>query len=715
MTRSLAIFVASSLALPACSGSALDTSDPADPGMASNGSRSPGHSFTARPHRPRAHPAPPAPPSLGSLPALVDRRAQCFGYGRDDDATIAQPYPSKPQPRRSRRGGKKRKSASPPRARTGSGAPGGVGGTPPGSGTLGGASKTSDGYGRGSAPSAPAPGAGYEMEDAGAAGEALQPEAAGPAPSGAPEMEKAAPPRASRDGRKGRRESRKDRKARDREAQAPAADEAVAYEAEPAAPADTAWDAYHDWGAAIYLSNDDTMSLSSAQRVIYAIDNFLPLPPDHIRPHELLNYFSFDTPRVEDGHDFAVGAEIVPDPDDPGIYTLSLAVRGRPLDRESRRNAALTLVVDRSGSMSDEGRMNYLKRGLNGMLDQLKRGDTVNLVMFDHEVCTPVENFVVGRDDIHVLGDAVARMYPRGSTDLHAGLKEGYRLADGAHQPTYTNRVVMVTDALANTGVTDHQMISMISRYYDSRRIRLSGVGVGREFNDALLDGLTEKGKGAYVFLGSEAEVDAVFGPRFVSLIETTANDVHFRLHLPPSLRMNVFYGEESSVVREDVQAIHYFANTSQLFLSDLMAYGGQLQPADDVMLSVEYEDPETGTAMAEDFVFNLGEIDREGRNSRKGRVIMRFIDGLAWMSTRPVPAGSRGAPSSWSDEESYGACAQGRDDLQRLAAGLENDPEVRRVLGLWDKYCARYERPRNPVRRRPVAPDDRWPGASGE
>ena len=76
-------------------------------------------------------------------------------------------------------------------------------------------------------------------------------------------------------------------------------------------------------------------------------------------------------------------------------------------------------------------------------------------------------------------------------------------------------------------------------------------------------------------------------------VLETTALDVHFLLHLPESLRMNVFYGEESSTVKEDVQAIHYFANTSQLFLSDLMARGGALRPQDDVMLRVEYEERE--------------------------------------------------------------------------------------------------------------------------
>jgi Ca-activated chloride channel family protein len=353
-----------------------------------------------------------------------------------------------------------------------------------------------------------------------------------------------------------------------------------------------------------------------------------------------------------------------------------------------------------------------LKRGLEQMTSQLKTGDMVHLVLFDHELCTAVENFVVGRDRPAVLMDAIRRLEPRGSTDLHLGLTEGYRIADRTYQPTYTNRVVMITDAIANTGITDEQLIATVGKYYDDRRIRLSGVGVGRDFNDALLDKLTERGKGAYVFLGSEAEVDAVFGPRFTSLVETTALDVHFQLHLPPSLRMNVFYGEESSTVKEEVQAIHYFANTSQLFLSDLMARGGQLRPQDSVMLTIEYEDPESGDERIEEYAWNLGEISEASRNVRKGRLVMRFVDGLAWMASRPLPSawGSRG--QSWDDGEAWEACEDGRKALATLAEGLEGDPEVRRVTGLWDRYCARYSQPREPVRRPP--PAEGWPSASG-
>jgi Ca-activated chloride channel family protein len=531
---------------------------------------------------------------------------------------------------------------------------------------------------------------------------------------------------AKRDARRARREAKR---AHDKALAAQSTAPATEAPAEPATviaadPLPLEWPpAEEGWGAATYLSNDDTMSLSSAQRVIFAIDQHLPLPPQHVRPHELLNYFSFETGQVPEGHDFSVRGEIARSRRHDGLYTLGLAVAGRPVGREGRRNAALTLVIDRSGSMKEEDRMGFLKRGLLRMVRELKDGDIVNVVTFDHRVCNPLRNFVVGRDDVSVLTQTIHDIEPAGRTNLHAGLNLGYQLADAGYQPKHTNRVIVVTDALANTGVTDANTMAMVSDWYDARRIRLSGVGVGRDFDDALLDRLTDKGRGAYVFLGSEAEVDAVFGDRFASLVETVANDVHLRLHLPPSLRMQGFHGEEASTSKQEVQAVHFFADTSQLLLADLEAWQGTLRPQDDIMLEIEYQHPETGQTLVEDHVLTLGSIGAEpgeagaepsetAGNVRKAEVITAFVQGIERQAFRGPPQGWQARPGAWQDAAALEDCARTRTELRDLAAG-SRDTEVARVLSLWDGYCVRFEGSAagRPGRKTdPGAPG--WPGA---
>jgi hypothetical protein len=175
---------------------------------------------------------------------------------------------------------------------------------------------------------------------------------------------------------------------------------------------------------------------------------------------------------------------------------------------------------------------------------------------------------------------------------------------------------------------------------------------------------------------------------------------------------LNVFYGEESSTVKADVQEIHYFANTSQLFLSDLMARGGEIRGQDQVMLSIEYQDPETGQALQEEYAFELAELMRRSKNVKKARVIMAWIDMLAELAARPAPLVFGRKEGSWQDADGWQRCEEGRAELDRLSADVSYDNEVRRVKSLFDKYCARYDRPRNPVRRHRDPQNQSWPGA---
>ncbi len=640
-----------------------------------------GHRFAPRQHVPHVAPRGSEVPVLASLPPFVDGSQRCF----PEDYYRPTPPPPPYYPTRPREPWEYMSGPT-------------VGGSAPKSSS----SSSSNGYGtgRGSSNDALAESKAEPAKKGEGSASRSKPS---PAPAATPAAESAAPagPRyqTPTDDRRdiARRRSESD-------------EEAPLYRAPDPA-----------WGAAIYLSNDDTMSLSSAQRVIWAIDHYAPLPAAHVRPHELLNYFSFHTAPVEPDHDFSVVANIAPSADDPSLATLALAVRGRALTKTTRRSANLSYAIDRSGSMADEGRMNYLKQGLVRSLDELKHGDIVNITLFDSTSCQLAQNFVVGRDDISRLRRLIDRVQPRGSTNLYDGLVRAYEQADRVYQPTYTNRVILVTDALANTGVTDEQLIATVGKHYDARRIRLSGIGVGSEFNDSLLDQLTERGRGAYVFLGSPAEVDAVFGPRFVSLIETVAGDVHFRLHLPPSLAMQTFHGEEASIDKERVQAIHYFANTSQLFLSDLRTQGGRIPRWDDLMLSIEYEDPETGAKRVEEFAWNLGNIEGAAPNLDKALLVNRFSRGLAQLAEREPPVNYRMERYGWNDGGGYQLCQATTSELSRLSTHIAGDPEVGRVRQLWDSFCSRYQAqvyrepyptPAPAKRNNDFAPPDTWPSA---
>jgi Ca-activated chloride channel family protein len=424
------------------------------------------------------------------------------------------------------------------------------------------------------------------------------------------------------------------------------------------------------------------MSLSSAQRIEYAIARNLPLPREHIRPHELLNYYSFRTAPVPEGETFSVTAELAPGETEG--YSLLLAIQGRPVSRDARRPVVLTLLVDVSGSMREAGKIDLLKRGLLLLLEQLKSGDVVNVVAFDQESRRLLTGFRVGQDDLGRLRSVVEGLAPGGSTDLNRGLETAYQAAQETKDAEKGSRVLLITDALANTGVVDERLVSAIGKGLDEQGIRLSGIGVGADFNDSLLDRLTERGRGAYVFLGSEDVVDRVFGEGFVSLIETIAEDVRFRLDLPVSLAMERFYGEEASTVESRVQAIHYFAGTSQVFLSDLAKGERDPEASDVVSLTVRYRDPATSQPQEKVFSFPVAEIRSDpSANLRKARLLMAWADGLAETAGGDRPGGDAAKAAD--------TCTRLREDLGGRARSLAEDADVGRVVELLDTYCSRF------------------------
>lgn len=424
-----------------------------------------------------------------------------------------------------------------------------------------------------------------------------------------------------------------------------------------------------DWGGTTWLSNDDSMSLASAQHLLHAVKNGQRIQAGDVRPHELLNYFSFDTAVPGEGSLFSVmpSAEKTAD----GTMTVALAMKGatpprRPLD--------LTFVVDRSGSMSAEGRMEYVRRALSLGVDQLATGDRVDLVLFDDSVCTPLENFVVGRDDPKLLTSAIAKLAPEGGTNIGIGLDEAYRIVGdpardaGIHR---NRRVMLLTDALTNQGEIDADALAKVATAYDNSGVRLTGVGVGVGFNDKILDTVTEKGHGAYVYLGSESVVDRLFGPGFRSMTETIAHDVKFELKLPQSLAMERFYGEESSTDAADIEPIQYYANTTQLFLQDLKVDPSKLAPGDELALTIHYRDAYTDEPGEQKFVWTVGDLMKSDRhNLDKARALMGWTDLLLANAMGGDPCG---APlATWSQR----------------AAKVSDDQEVAYVHTLVAKTC---------------------------
>ncbi|MEU4084177.1 vWA domain-containing protein [Streptomyces aureus] len=274
----------------------------------------------------------------------------------------------------------------------------------------------------------------------------------------------------------------------------------------------------------------DTASYGYARRTLAG--GRLP-DPTTVRPEEFVNSFRQDYPRP-DGNGFSVSVDGART--DDGRWSLvRVGLATRPADSERERPpAALTFVIDISGSMAEPGRLDLARESLDTMTDRLRDDDSVALVTFSDEAETvlPMTRLGGHRARVH---RAVASLEPTDSTNLGAGVRTGYATAVHGLREGATNRVVLISDGLANTGDTDADTI--LERISSARRrhgITLFGVGVGSDYGDALMERLADKGDGHTTYVAGRDDALTVFCDQLPQNIDLTARDAKAQVAFDP-------------------------------------------------------------------------------------------------------------------------------------------------------------------------------------
>ncbi|MGW6689094.1 YfbK domain-containing protein [Streptomyces sp. NPDC054961] len=284
----------------------------------------------------------------------------------------------------------------------------------------------------------------------------------------------------------------------------------------------------------------DTASYGYAQRTL--ADGHLP-DPATVRPEEFVNSFRQDY-REPDGDGFSVTVDGARTTDaDWALVRVGLATRtadgsdgsdGAAGGEGRRPPAALTFVVDVSGSMAEPGRLDLVRTSMNLMTDQLREDDSVAVVTFSGTARTrlPMTRVEGHREQIHEVVDALRTA---DSTNVEAGVTRGYDVAVKALRPDATNRVVLLSDALANTGATSADaVLKRIAEARTEHGITLFGVGVGSEYNDAFMEQLADRGDGHTAYVSDAEGARKVFCDDLPAQVRLRARDAKAQVSFEP-------------------------------------------------------------------------------------------------------------------------------------------------------------------------------------
>jgi len=412
----------------------------------------------------------------------------------------------------------------------------------------------------------------------------------------------------------------------------------------------------------------DTGSYTVARSYLVG-QNQLP-PEDAIRPEEFVNYFDadYDSPSGDDA--FAIYLDAAPAPFGyEDHYALRVGIQARYIAPEDRDPVTLIFVIDVSGSMDMENRLGLVKESLALLLDGLREDDRVGIVVYSDVSRSLLDPTPASeRETIMSVIDA---LHPEGSTNAEDGLRIGYQLAQDTLIDGQNTRIILCSDGVANVGNTGPDAILQTIREGVDDGITLSAIGFGMgNYNDALMEQLSNDGNGNYYYVDNLREARRVFVNNITGTLQVVGYDAKVQVDFNPEVtdRYRLIGYENRAIADQDfrndtVDAGEVGAGHSVTALYEIALEAGAAQPnADSVIATVfiRYEDAETREVVEISRPLTVGDLresmDDAPATFRVQAAVAEFAELL------------RG--STWAEEGSYGAV------LNLLESAQANLPE---------------------------------------
>lgn len=251
--------------------------------------------------------------------------------------------------------------------------------------------------------------------------------------------------------------------------------------------------------------------------------------------------------------DYILDYNAIPEAREYQFYLMARLKAVPALASDSPPPLSLAIVLDRSGSM-EGAKLRNVKKATELVLPYLGARDWLSLVTYNHEVTVDVPPGPVTQLHKEEVIRAVKAVRAEGDTNLSGGWLQGCQLVqaekDGEGvvsrvwqkisgkdkpvkpegvEPGRIKRVLLLTDGLANRGVTETSRLAALTRQKQAEGISTTTVGVGLDFDEDLLTGMATHGGGNFYFADDIINADqttAIFSKELEGLLQVVGQNL---------------------------------------------------------------------------------------------------------------------------------------------------------------------------------------------
>ncbi|MGF1676727.1 MAG: VWA domain-containing protein [Rivularia sp. (in: cyanobacteria)] len=209
---------------------------------------------------------------------------------------------------------------------------------------------------------------------------------------------------------------------------------------------------------------------------------------------------------------------------------VSLTAQVENLDRNVPLN--LCLILDHSGSMNGRP-LETVKKAANRIVDRLKNGDRLSIIVFDHRAKVLVPNQVI--EDREGIKQKINRLSADGGTSIDEGLRLGIEeLAKGKKEAI--SQAFLLTDGENEHG--DNNRCLKFAQLAVDYSLTLNSLGFGDNWNQDILEQIADAGGGSLSHIEQPEEAENKFNQLFSRIQTVGLTNAYLLFSLMPKIRL---------------------------------------------------------------------------------------------------------------------------------------------------------------------------------